>query len=88
MNYSGALATAGNLAFLGHYDGRVSAYDARTPQEVWGFNMGTSINAPLIAFAVNGKCSTPASPEAGNLSCWSASRRSLSAMSHTTSIAD
>jgi alcohol dehydrogenase (cytochrome c) len=28
-NYSGALATAGNLVFLGHYDGTFAAYDAK-----------------------------------------------------------
>ena len=54
-NYSGALATAGNLVFLGHYDGTISAYDAKTLAEVWSFNIGTGINAPLITFAVNGK---------------------------------
>jgi len=41
--------------FLGHYDGTVSAYDAKTLQEVWSFNIGTGINAPLITYAVNGK---------------------------------
>ena len=54
-NYSGALATAGNLVFLGHYDGTISAYDAKTLAEVWTFNIGTGINAPLITYAVNGK---------------------------------
>ena len=54
-NYSGALATAGNLVFLGHYDGAFAAYDARTLEEVWSFNVGTGINAPAVTFAVNGK---------------------------------
>jgi alcohol dehydrogenase (cytochrome c) len=54
-NYSGALATAGNLVFLGHYDGAFVAYDARTLEEVWSFNVGTGINAPAVTFAVNGK---------------------------------
>jgi alcohol dehydrogenase (cytochrome c) len=54
-NYSGALATAGNLVFLGHADGTVSAYDAKTLKELWSFNIGTGINAPPISFAVNGK---------------------------------
>ena len=49
-NYSGALATAGNLVFLGHYDGTFSAYDAKTLQEVWSFNIGTGINAPPITY--------------------------------------
>ena len=54
-NYSGALATAGNLVFLGHPDGTFSAHDAKTLQEVWSFNIGTGINAPPISYAVNGK---------------------------------
>jgi alcohol dehydrogenase (cytochrome c) len=54
-NYSGALATAGNLVFIGHADGSLTAHDAKTLQEVWSFNAGTGINAPPISFAVNGK---------------------------------
>jgi alcohol dehydrogenase (cytochrome c) len=54
-NYAGALATAGNLVFLGHYDGTFSAYDAKTLEEVWSFNVGSGINAPAISYAVNGK---------------------------------
>jgi len=54
-NYSGALATAGNLVFLGHADGTFSAYDANTLKEVWNFNAGTGINAPPISYSVNGK---------------------------------
>jgi alcohol dehydrogenase (cytochrome c) len=54
-NYSGALATAGNLVFLGSYDGTFAAYDAKTLKELWSFNIGTGINAPPISFAVNGK---------------------------------
>ena len=54
-NYSGALATAGNLVFLGHYDGTFSAHDAKTLEELWSFNAGTGINAPAVSYAVNGK---------------------------------
>ena len=54
-NFSGALATAGNLVFLGHADGAFTAYDGKTLQELWTFNTGTGINAPAISFAVNGK---------------------------------
>jgi alcohol dehydrogenase (cytochrome c) len=54
-NYAGLLATAGNLVFLGHMDGSFSAYDAKTLQELWTFNVGTGINAPPISYAVNGK---------------------------------
>jgi alcohol dehydrogenase (cytochrome c) len=54
-NLAGALATAGNLVFLGHLDGTFSAYDAKTLQELWSFNTGTGINAPPISYSVNGK---------------------------------
>jgi len=54
-SYSGALATAGNLVFLGHPDGSVTAYDGKTLKELWSFNAGTGINAPPITYAVNGK---------------------------------
>ena len=51
----GALATAGNLVFLGQPDGTFSAYDAKTLKELWSFNVGTGINAPPITYSVNGK---------------------------------
>src|SRR6185437_14519351 len=54
-NYSGALATAGNLVFLGHADGTLTAYDAKSLKEVWSFSIGTGINAPPISYSVNGK---------------------------------
>jgi alcohol dehydrogenase (cytochrome c) len=54
-NYGGALATAGNLVFLGESDGTFGAYDAKTLKQVWSFNTGTGINAPPITFSVNGK---------------------------------
>ena len=54
-NYSGALATAGNLVFIGHPDGTFSAHDAKTLKELWSFNVGTGINAPPITYSVNGK---------------------------------
>ena len=45
-NKAGALATAGNLVFLGHYDGTFAAYDAKTLNEAWSFNLGSPIQAP------------------------------------------
>ena len=54
-NYGGALATAGNLVFLGESDGTFGAYDAKTLKQVWSFNIGTGINAPPITYSVNGK---------------------------------
>jgi alcohol dehydrogenase (cytochrome c) len=54
-NMAGALATAGDLVFLGHYDGTFSAYDAKTLKELWSFNVGSPIQAPPISYSVNGK---------------------------------
>jgi alcohol dehydrogenase (cytochrome c) len=54
-NLGGALATAGNLVFIGQPDGTFTAHDAKTLKEVWSFNTGTGINAPAISYAVNGK---------------------------------
>ncbi len=38
-NYSGALATAGGLVFIGHVDGTLTAHDAKTLKEVWSFSV-------------------------------------------------
>jgi len=54
-NYAGALATAGNLVFLGQPDGTFTAYDAKTLQQAWSFSVGTGINAPAVSYSVNGK---------------------------------
>ena len=54
-NSSGALATAGNLVFIGHTDGTLTAHDAKTLKEVWSYNVGSGINAPPISYSVNGK---------------------------------
>jgi glucose dehydrogenase len=54
-NFAGALATAGNLVFLGHLDGTFAAYDAKTLQEAWSFNSGSGIMAPPVSYSVNGK---------------------------------
>jgi alcohol dehydrogenase (cytochrome c) len=54
-NYSGALATAGNLVFIGHADGQFTAHDAATLKELWSFSVGTGINAPAVSYAVDGK---------------------------------
>jgi alcohol dehydrogenase (cytochrome c) len=54
-NYSGALATGGNLVFIGAADGEFTAHDAKTLQQVWSFNVGTGINAPAVSYSVGGK---------------------------------
>ena len=53
--YAGILATAGNLVFTGHIDGTFAAYDAKTLEEVWSYNVGAGINAPAVTYSVNGK---------------------------------
>jgi alcohol dehydrogenase (cytochrome c) len=54
-NYSGTLATAGGLIFLGLLDGTVAAYDDTTLDELWKVNAGSGFSAPPMTFEVNGK---------------------------------
>ncbi|HLK84573.1 MAG TPA: PQQ-binding-like beta-propeller repeat protein [Xanthobacteraceae bacterium] len=54
-NYSGTLATAGGLVFLGLLDGTIAAYDDTTLDELWKVNVGTGFCAPPMTFEVNGK---------------------------------
>ncbi len=51
----GALATAGNLVFMGEGDGDFDAFDAKTGDEVWHYNLGAGVNAPPITYQVNGQ---------------------------------
>ena len=51
----GALATAGNLAFVGEGDGYFDAYNATTGKRLWRFYLGAGVNAPPIAYKVNGR---------------------------------
>ena len=54
-NAAGALATGGGLIITALLDGTVLALDDQTLEELWSFNVGTGINAPPIAYEVNGK---------------------------------
>jgi alcohol dehydrogenase (cytochrome c) len=54
-NFSGALATAGGLVFLGLLDGTVAAYDDTTLAELWKINLGSGFSAPPMTFEVNGR---------------------------------
>jgi alcohol dehydrogenase (cytochrome c) len=54
-NYSGTLATAGGLVFLGLLDGTVAAFDDTTLAELWKVNIGTGFTAPPMTFEVNGR---------------------------------
>jgi alcohol dehydrogenase (cytochrome c) len=50
----GVLATAGGLLFTGAEDGRITAHDNQTLEEVWHFNTGTNLKGGIITFAVDG----------------------------------
>ncbi len=50
----GALATAGNLVFTGEGDGWFDAFDAKSGKLLWRFNLGAGVNAPPVAYQVNG----------------------------------
>jgi alcohol dehydrogenase (cytochrome c) len=51
----GALATAGNLVFMGEGNGWFDAFNAKTGDKLWRFNLGAGVNAPPITYQVNGE---------------------------------
>lgn len=53
--YSGFLATAGDLLFVGRNDGRLTALDTDTGMQLWEFQTGAGMNAPAISFEKDGK---------------------------------
>ena len=52
---NGALATAGDLVFAGDQAGELMAFDARTLEKVWSWNVGSPIKAPPMSYSWNGK---------------------------------
>ncbi len=50
----GVLATAGNLVFTGEGNGWFDAFDAKSGDRVWRFNLGAGVNAPPISYEVDG----------------------------------
>jgi alcohol dehydrogenase (cytochrome c) len=54
-NYSGTLATAGGLIFLGLTDGTVAAFDDTTLEPLWKINVGSGFSAPPMTFEVGGR---------------------------------
>jgi alcohol dehydrogenase (cytochrome c) len=50
----GALATAGGLVFTAGDDGRVSAHNSDTLEELWHFNAGTGMKGGIMSFGVDG----------------------------------
>ncbi len=50
----GLLATAGGVVFAGEGDGHFSAFDSKSGKRVWRFQCGAGVNAPPVAYQVNG----------------------------------
>ena len=53
--YSGTLATAGGLLFVGRSDGRLTALDSATGKQLWEFQTGAGMHAPVSTFEHKGK---------------------------------
>jgi alcohol dehydrogenase (cytochrome c) len=53
--YSGSLATAGGVVFVGRSDGRLTALDSGNGKQLWEFQTGAGMNAPATSFEWNGK---------------------------------
>ena len=53
--YSGLLATGGSLLFVGRADGRLTALDSTTGQQLWEFQTGAGMHAPVSTFEHKGK---------------------------------
>ena len=53
--YSGSAATAGGLVFVGRSDGRLTALDSRNGEQLWAFQTGAGMNAPVSVFEHSGK---------------------------------
>jgi alcohol dehydrogenase (cytochrome c) len=50
----GALATGGNLVFMGEGNGWFDAFNATTGQKVWRYNLGAGVNAPPVTYQIGG----------------------------------
>jgi len=50
----GVLATAGNLVFMGEGNGWFDAFNAKSGELVWRYNLGAGVNAPPVTYQVNG----------------------------------
>jgi alcohol dehydrogenase (cytochrome c) len=53
--WSGSMNTAGDLVFVGRNDGRFTALDARTGNQLWQFQTGAGVNATATTFQYKGK---------------------------------
>ena len=53
--YSGSVATAGGLVFVGRNDGRLTALESSTGKHLWEFQTGAGVNAPSSVFDYEGE---------------------------------
>jgi quinohemoprotein ethanol dehydrogenase len=53
--YSGSVATAGGLVFIGRNDGRLTAVDSANGRRLWGFQTGAGVNASPSIFEYEGE---------------------------------
>ena len=53
--YSGSVATAGGLVFVGRSDGRLTALDSKNGAQLWAFQTGAGVNAPASIFEHRGE---------------------------------
>ncbi len=53
--YSGTLATGGGVLFVGRSDGRLTALDSATGKQLWEFQTGAGMHAPVSTFEHKGK---------------------------------
>ena len=53
--YSGTLATGGGLLFVGRSDGRLTALDSANGMQLWEFQTGAGMHAPVSTFEHKGK---------------------------------
>ena len=53
--YSGSLVSAGGLLFIGRGDGRLTALDSSDGTQLWAFQTGAGMNAPVSTFEHDGE---------------------------------
>jgi len=53
--YSGTMATGGGLLFVGRADGRLMALDSANGKQLWEFQTGAGMHAPVSTFEYKGK---------------------------------
>jgi quinohemoprotein ethanol dehydrogenase len=53
--YSGLLATGGGLLFVGRNDGRLTALDSSSGKQLWEFQTGAGMHAPVSTFEHRGQ---------------------------------